>query len=1366
MTEKEAAKIAKDVASTSRQLDALQGHGEMVGRLLAKHPNAAADLLAKLSHSVDKTTRKQVALNPNAGKEVLLALAPQFPLDFFRNPAFDWLLLEDPDLLFNLGKGVLKNILRRPECPESFMQWATKHGSEQEMLAVAMNPAAPHDALQRLGRRRGPVGLVALSHEKLASSSPLPDAVTVLEDEVKSALGEIGADDARTYWKRGLIGAEQWQWLGLKARFEVLYLSDWAYQDDWVAQHADRLASDVDPLVRQLGTRRLSSEQIAANSISTDPIELERLAGSKIPAVLRAVAGNRTSPVTMLENLAGHKSAAIRQCVAGNQDTGLHVLEQLAAAREFMVRAAVASNPATPMALMQTLLKDKFIKVREAAAMALATGMRDAASWHTSAEDLARLALSKKSELRLAVARNPMASESIRHLVFASLITASGPIKQKELAEDPSCPPLLRQQARALVWWRQLNLSAKKPLQPSPSAVLPVDPDITELVELLRQEASLLIVDPAGSLLARVLGIVSGDVMALRGESAETASNARTRALRLMGLRHPKSAPETLAKRSKSIDWAERLAIAGNPACPPNIVSMLKHDAHQLVAQQAHATELLKADDAARKQTIVASSGDELDLGPVVNELSTRLQRQCRSWLLQDTPWWNCLTFAQRVGEPDPSRIGQALQAFPCALSVVARHHDVVVRKSIASLSSTPAATLENLANDPETSVRWTVASNPSTTASTLRILAGDPETSVREAIASNRSTPVSTLAILADDSENLVRKEIASNQSTPIEVLGFLAKDGTWLVRFAIALNTNASVQVLANLSQDEESNVRRAIAIHPALTTNLLNALAQDIDDDTRCAVAENVRTSPQALDLLATDEIERVRAAVARNGVATLDALSVLAHDKCVAVREILATNTQTDQAIIVSLASDKDDAVRQSIAYNSSTTASLLIILSCDQNSGVRKAVASNSRTPVNALRVLAKDKDDWVRAGVARNQSAPLPLLVKLAKDRERNVRCSVAGNRSVPIILLAKLANDSDREVEIAAARNGSNAIEILAASAELDTADVPLRRLLARNTLTPVAALETLAQDLDEQTRANVACNRSTPPTVLSQLAKDGCESVCRAVILNPSTPLPSLGLLARDGSARVRGWLANKSSLPAELLAVLAHDEFDFVRQDVAKNPNTPATLLALLGTDMSDGVRCYVGSNDATPLDVLGLLVNDASSAVRKSVPHPHALSRRQVAAFRLAAQSSAASDESLLSMGSTGYWITRLAAIENPSYPVARHDADLAFTLAAMASDMNGLLCSCDHATVQPIDLLVPLAALDFLPIPSDAKQIAKIAKSSDWVDRARVTLCEGIQPSLLRMLLDDEVEVVKQLAIRRLKEMETASTPCC
>lgn len=197
---------AKRPDSIAAQLTPLAGISTAADRLLAKHPNAPATLLELLSRSKDKTTRKSVAVHPNAPKAVLLALATQFPGDFYRNPAFDWLLLEEPDLLFGLGHGVLKNILKRPDCPASFMAWAVDKGDDDQKLAVAMNPQAPEDQLRRLVAHGGGPADAARWHQSLQQPAEVPDPIRVLEGEVKAALEVLTTEDAKARWRRGAIG--------------------------------------------------------------------------------------------------------------------------------------------------------------------------------------------------------------------------------------------------------------------------------------------------------------------------------------------------------------------------------------------------------------------------------------------------------------------------------------------------------------------------------------------------------------------------------------------------------------------------------------------------------------------------------------------------------------------------------------------------------------------------------------------------------------------------------------------------------------------------------------------------------------------------------------------------------------------------------------------------------------------------------------------------------------------------------------------------------------------------------------------------------------------------------------------------------
>jgi hypothetical protein len=186
MEQKEFTARARNPETAAEQLLELAGRSAYVDRLIAKHAMASPELLERLSHSSDRATRKAVAVHPNASKPVLLKLAPQFPGEFFKNPVFDWLLLEDPNLMFEIGGGVLKNVLKRADCPVSFMNWAAAHGSEQEQLAVAMNPQAPEGVLQTLEQNGGKVAEAARQHANFG----IAQGEEELEEAFRAAFAE------------------------------------------------------------------------------------------------------------------------------------------------------------------------------------------------------------------------------------------------------------------------------------------------------------------------------------------------------------------------------------------------------------------------------------------------------------------------------------------------------------------------------------------------------------------------------------------------------------------------------------------------------------------------------------------------------------------------------------------------------------------------------------------------------------------------------------------------------------------------------------------------------------------------------------------------------------------------------------------------------------------------------------------------------------------------------------------------------------------------------------------------------------------------------------------------------------------------
>jgi hypothetical protein len=150
LTETDIARMLEDVNLDASALECIAFRSFKINRSIALHPNTSTELLARLAKSPDKPTRRNVALNPQTPKEILIMLAPTFPGEFYRNPAFDFLLMEDPNLLFSLPVGVLKNILKREDCPDSFINWASNYGDKAHQLAVVSRTEVSKDVLQRI----------------------------------------------------------------------------------------------------------------------------------------------------------------------------------------------------------------------------------------------------------------------------------------------------------------------------------------------------------------------------------------------------------------------------------------------------------------------------------------------------------------------------------------------------------------------------------------------------------------------------------------------------------------------------------------------------------------------------------------------------------------------------------------------------------------------------------------------------------------------------------------------------------------------------------------------------------------------------------------------------------------------------------------------------------------------------------------------------------------------------------------------------------------------------------------------------------------------------------------------------------------
>jgi hypothetical protein len=162
------------------ELEGLAGRFPVLDREVAGQEQTDERALKLLANSKDRPTLREVARNPNTPTETLFALAPEFPRPFFSNPAFDWLLLENPDRILEMGKGVIRKIIRVKGCPASMIEWAVQHGSDPDRLAVLRRGDVSPETLRAIAdKSEGRVRALAVAHDPEATWSALSSSAGV-----------------------------------------------------------------------------------------------------------------------------------------------------------------------------------------------------------------------------------------------------------------------------------------------------------------------------------------------------------------------------------------------------------------------------------------------------------------------------------------------------------------------------------------------------------------------------------------------------------------------------------------------------------------------------------------------------------------------------------------------------------------------------------------------------------------------------------------------------------------------------------------------------------------------------------------------------------------------------------------------------------------------------------------------------------------------------------------------------------------------------------------------------------------------------------------------------------------------------------
>jgi hypothetical protein len=162
MDKSDAMAIAKSKKSTPEQLKKAMGHGDEVNRLLAKHPNASAEILDELSCEWDEKTVQSVTEHPNTPHELLDNLGDFHPLSLFKNPNLPALLKKDKNYLGRFYGEPFEEALKQKNLPKLVIDWLAKHGKAEYQAIFLFGAQRPPELAAQFRQSKHPAILAKL----------------------------------------------------------------------------------------------------------------------------------------------------------------------------------------------------------------------------------------------------------------------------------------------------------------------------------------------------------------------------------------------------------------------------------------------------------------------------------------------------------------------------------------------------------------------------------------------------------------------------------------------------------------------------------------------------------------------------------------------------------------------------------------------------------------------------------------------------------------------------------------------------------------------------------------------------------------------------------------------------------------------------------------------------------------------------------------------------------------------------------------------------------------------------------------------------------------------------------------------------
>ena len=395
----------------------------------------------------------------------------------------------------------------------------------------------------------------------------------------------------------------------------------------------------------------------------------------------------------------------------------------------------------------------------------------------------------------------------------------------------------------------------------------------------------------------------------------------------------------------------------------------------------------------------------------------------------------------------------------------------------------------------------------------------------------------------------------------------------------------------------------------------------------------------------------------------------------------------------------------------------------------KDSVLRLAAAAAQSNSLESFSLLGSDTDYLVRLAVAENQAAPADLRSQLyltmSKDKDWNVRKAVAASSGCPADLLAALGKDRKGEVKDAAIACTNRTV---AAVQRTDSGTSS-----AGSSPKPMPDFDAMARSTNYADRLLAVEHQGCPPSDLDLLAGDNFEKIRIKVALHPNCPIHVLEKLSSDKDAWVRRAVAYHLVCP----------------------PSIRDQLLQNLALDPNYSIRQWVAEHPLTPIETLAMLAHDSTLTVREAVRNPDC---RRLNQDSFTARDTQTDPVELMRLAQSGFYLTRLEALSNPSFPADKRSAVLVETARDIDEWLGGEKFDVSSDTFEELDILQALECLNLVPDVTDKKAFTSASMSKDWLERVAVLLTKGIPQSVIRLLSGDENESVRSLAEQRLAKV--------